>query len=79
MKDQRPSWDLMTVYFAVENPKKYFEIIENGYLEFDIEKGCRWNNSDSLTNQFFVLQKKGYKDEISNYLNEMICKSDVKD
>jgi hypothetical protein len=22
LSDQRPSWDLMTVYFAVENPKK---------------------------------------------------------
>lgn len=74
LKDQRPSWDLMAVYFAVENPKKYFEIIENGYLEFDIEKGCRWNKTDSPTNQNIVLQKQGYQDEISNYLNKMICK-----
>lgn len=72
LKDQRPSWDLMTVYFAVENPRKYFEIIENGYLEFDIEKGCRWNKTDSLTNQYFVIQNEGYQDEISNYLNKMI-------
>ena len=69
----------MTVYFAVENPGKYFEIIENGYLEFDIEKGCQWNKSDSITNQYFVLQKEGYQDEISNYLNEMICKPEKED
>ena len=77
LNDQRPSWDLMTVYFAVENPKKYFKIIENGYLAFDVEKGCRWNKTDSLTNQYFVLQKEGYKEEISNYLNEMICKQEI--
>ncbi|AWV97148.1 nucleoside hydrolase [Arcticibacterium luteifluviistationis] len=74
LEDQRPSWDLMTVYFAVEKPEKHFETIENGYLEFDIEKGCRWNKTDSLTNQYFVLQKQGYQDEISNYLNKMISK-----
>lgn len=79
LKDQRSSWDLMTVYFAVENPKKYFEMFENGYLDFDIEKGCRWNKTDSITNQTFVIQKEGYKDEISNYLNKMICKSGFKD
>ena len=77
LNDQRPSWDLMTVYFAVENPKKYFKIIENGYLTFDIEKGCRWNSTDSLTNQNFVLQKDGYKEELSDYLNKMICKSGI--
>lgn len=79
LKDQRPSWDLMTVYFAVENPKKYFEFIENGYLEFDIEKGCRWNKTDSLTNQYFVLQKQGYQEEISTYLNKMICKPETEE
>ena len=77
LSDQRPSWDLMTVYFAVENPKKYFKTIENGYLTFDIEKGCRWNRADSLTNQNFVLQREGFKDELSNYLNEIICKPGI--
>lgn len=78
LEDQRPSWDLMTVYYAVENSKKHFEMIENGYLDFDIEKGCRWNKTDSLTNQTFIIQKEGYKDEISNYLNKMIYKSGLK-
>lgn len=76
LKDQRPSWDLMTVYYAIESPHKYFEIIGNGFLEFDIEKGCRWNNTDSCTNQYLVIQKDGYKDEISDYLNYLICKPD---
>lgn len=74
LNDQRPSWDLMAVYYAVEQPKKYFEIIENGFLEFDTENGCRWNKTDSQTNQNFVIQKEGFNDEISNYLNEMISK-----
>ena len=79
LRDQRPSWDLMTVYFAVENPRKYFNIIENGYLEFDIEKGCRWNKTDSQTNQHFVLQQEGFTDELSSYLNQLICKPAMED
>ena len=74
LNDQRPSWDLMTIYFAVESPRKYFNIIDNGYLEFDIEKGCRWIKTDSLTNHYYVLQKQGYDEEVSGYLNKMICK-----
>lgn len=74
LKDQRPSWELMTIYFTVENPKKHFGVFGNGFLEFDPEKDCPWNKTDSLTNQYFVLQKEGYDDEISDYLNKMIRK-----
>ncbi len=74
LKDQRPSWDLMTVYYAVESPENYFEIVGKGYLEFDTERGCRWRKTDSLSNQNFVLQKKGHNKEIADYLNLMISK-----
>ncbi len=75
LNDQRPSWDLMAIYFAVENPKKYFNVIDNGHLDFDIEKGCHWITTDSVSNHHYVIQKQGYENEISDYLNEMICKS----
>ncbi len=72
--DQRPSWDLVAVYFAVERPVPYFSILKNGYLEFDIRKGCRWIEKDTLTQHHYVLQKPGYEQEISDYLNQMISR-----
>ncbi len=72
LNDQRPSWDLMAVYFAVEHPQKYFTVYENGYLDFHSKKGCRWIDNDSATNHRYVLQKQGYETEISTYLNHMI-------
>ena len=77
LNDQRPSWDLMAVYFAVESPEKYFKIYDNGYLEFDIEKGCRWVTSDSLTNHYYVQQRQGLDEEIAQYLNKMISKPGI--
>ena len=72
--EQRPSWDLVTVYFAVEGPGKYFEILNEGYLDFDPNKGCRWIGTDSMTNQNYVIQKSDTDVDFSNYLNEMISK-----
>lgn len=74
LNDQRPSWDLVTVYFAVEDPKKYFDILTNGYLDFNIDKGCKWISSKAKSNHNFVIQKNGTDDDFSNYLNKMISK-----
>ena len=74
LNDQRPSWDLMAVYYAVEGPENHFEVYDNGYLEFDIEKGCRWLSGDSLTNHFYVQQRQGSDEKIADYLNKMISK-----
>lgn len=70
--DQRPSWDLVAVYYAVENPEKYFQTLNNGYLDFDIRKGCRWIEKDTLTQHHYVLQKPGFEKDIADYLNQMI-------
>ena len=72
--DQRPSWDLMAVYYAVEEPAKYFSVFENGYLDFDPEKGCRWVTKDTLTQHHYVMQKPGFEAELSDYLNGLIAK-----
>ncbi len=78
LKDQRPSWDLVTVYFAIEGTGAYFEILDKGYLDFDIDKGCKWIRSDSATNQKFVIQKENTDIDFSNYLNKMIAKRGLK-
>jgi hypothetical protein len=73
--DQRPSWDLVAVYFAVEDPDPYFTILKDGYLEFDARKGCRWIEKDTLTQHHYVLQEPGYEQIISDYLNQMISRN----
>jgi hypothetical protein len=74
LSDQRPSWDLVALYFAVEEPEKHFSILKNGRLDIDVEKGCQWIHTDTATNHHFVQQNQGHEDEISDYLNRMINK-----
>ncbi len=44
LDDQRPSWDLVTVYFAVEGLGPYLESAGEGWLEFDVDHqvGLEW-------------------------------------
>lgn len=75
LSDQRPSWDLMAVMYAVEKQEDYFTTIKGGYLDFDVEKGSRWIMSDSSTNHHYVLHNKGVEEEIAEYLNELLSQS----
>ena len=72
LEDQRPSWDLVTVYFAVEGTGAYFEVLEPGSLEFDPEKGCRWNTSNPSPNHYFIRQLKETDQPFADTLNRMI-------
>jgi hypothetical protein len=72
LADQRPSWDLVTVYFAVEGLGQYLEQYDHGRLEFDAEKGCRWDNSHNNPLHFFIQQKEGTNLSFSEYLNERL-------
>jgi len=74
LEDQRPSWDLVTVLYAIEGSDRHFEELDQGYLEFDPERGCRWIISGSRTNQHFIRQKEDSNQELSVYLNMMISK-----
>jgi hypothetical protein len=74
LDDQRPSWDLVTVYFAVEGPGEFLESSGKGWLEFDVERGCRWNpGENTLPEQYFIMQKPGTDGCFADYLNEMIA------
>jgi hypothetical protein len=79
MAGQRPSWDLVGVYFAVIGPGDYLEILDKGYLDFKPEEGCRWIRSDTATLQRFVIQKDKMEDDFADYLNGMISKHSRKD
>lgn len=75
LDDQRPSWDLVTVYFAVEGLGEFLENSGTGWLEFDVGKGCRWNSDESYLLQTFVHQKEGTNERFAEYLNERIAES----
>ncbi len=70
--DQRPSWDLMAVMYAVEGNRGFFESNNKGYLDFDSGLGSRWIKTDSLSNHYFVTEVNGKTDEIASYLNGII-------
>ena len=75
LDDQRPSWDLVTVYFAVEGMGEYLEMEEAGWLEFDLEKGCRWIKEEKGFKQFYITQKENVNEDFAEYLNKMIAKT----
>jgi hypothetical protein len=74
LEEQRHSSDLMTIYYAVEGLGKFLEKGQNGYLDFDTEKGCRWIVSDTISNHSFIYQKEKTNKDFASYLNEMISR-----
>jgi hypothetical protein len=72
LEDQRPSWDLATVYYAVEGEGEFLRNTGNGWLEFDVDKGCRWQEESGKSNQFFVIQREGIDQLFAQYLNAKI-------
>ena len=72
LDDQRPSWDLIAVYYAIDGLGDYLIEAPNGFLDFDIEKGSRWIQSEKQTNQTILLQKESIEQPFSRYLNRMI-------
>lgn len=78
LDDQRPSWDLAAVYFAVEGTGEYLVNMGRGLLEFDIEKGSRWHpGENTLPEQYFIMQKPGTDESFADYLNGMIAAEPV--
>jgi hypothetical protein len=75
LDDQRPSWDLVTVNFAIEGLGEFLESSGNGWLDFDVEKGCRWNSGESNLTQTFIQQKEGTIERFADYLNKLIAES----
>ena len=72
LDDQRPSWDLIAVYYAIEGLGDYLIEAPNGFLDFDIEKGSRWIQSRRRSNHTILIQKKNIRQPFSRYLNRMI-------
>ncbi len=75
LDDQRPSWDLIAVYYAVEGLGEYLQDAGNGYLEFDVEKGSKWLKTEKATRHKYIVVEQGKKEDFSEYLNKMIAKT----
>jgi hypothetical protein len=73
LEEQRPSWDLAAVYFAVEGEGDFLVSESNGYLEFDVAEGCRWVSTRDASAQTIVTQKKGTSEAFARYLNHLIA------
>ncbi len=74
LDDQRPSWDLATVYYAVEGVGDYLINSGTGYLDFDPDKGCKWIPDENKHMQTYINQKDGVAKDFAAYLNMMIAK-----
>ena len=74
LDDQRISGDLIAVYYAVEGTGDFMVNSGKGWLEFDLEKGCRWHPGESNLDQTFITLKEGTYESFADYLNEMIAK-----
>lgn len=74
LNEQRPSWDLAAVYYAVEGTGDFLENTGPGWLDFDPGKGSLWIKGEKGTEQYFIEQKDGVEQEFASYLNEMIGK-----
>ncbi len=73
LADQRPSWDLVTVYFAVEGLGDYFRMEENGWLDFNAENGCIWRKTKNEYQHFYITQKADTDSAFAAYLNKIIA------
>ncbi len=76
LDDQRPSWDLVAVYFAVEGTGDFLKNLGQGWLAFDPVKGCQWHAGRQGTNvQYYIKQKENVNTPFARYLNKRIIKN----
>jgi len=73
LEDQRPSWDLVTVYYAVIGLGDYFEEAPDGYLSFDANNGCSWIKGENDRSHNFIIQLKNTDLAFANELNIKIA------
>lgn len=78
LSDQRPSWDLAAVHYAVKGSGEFLEVPRIGELHFDPNKGCRWQDGERYRNHFLVQENEGIGDAFADYLNERIARPPAK-
>lgn len=74
LEDQRPSWDLAAVYFAVEAEGDFLEEELTGRLDFNAGKGSLWIQGKNDFQHHYINQKEGVSSEFADYLNRLMIK-----
>ncbi len=72
LTDQRPSWDIIAVMYAVEGLNEFLYKEESGYLDYDAEKGALWIRGENNKNHSFILTKQEFVNDLENKLNQLI-------
>ncbi|WP_209331743.1 nucleoside hydrolase [Lunatimonas salinarum] len=72
LNDQRPSWDLIAVYFAVEGLGEFLKDSGNGQMEVDLERGVRWLADDQVKDRTLIQQREGTDEPFADYLNGLL-------
>ncbi len=70
---QRPSWDLIAAFYAVNGLGDFLVDQGHGWLEFDVEKGARWIKGQRQYQQTFISQKPGISSRLADYLNDLLA------
>jgi hypothetical protein len=73
LDDQRPSWDLIAVHYAVNGLGEYLVAEEDGWLELDVNQGARWIQGERRNPQTFVTLAPGMDRKLGDYLNGMLA------
>ncbi|EON79230.1 hypothetical protein ADIS_0235 [Lunatimonas lonarensis] len=72
LADQRPSWDLIAVYFAVEGLGEFLKDSGTGQMEVDLERGVRWLADDQVKDRTLIQQREGTDEPFADYLNGLL-------
>jgi len=73
LADQRPGWDIIAAYFAVESFGGFLYEEEAGYLDFNAERGAHWIRGENSRQHHFILTKEEKKRELEDFLNQVIA------
>lgn len=77
LDDQRPSWDLAGVYFAIEGTGEFLYDAGPGHMEFDKENGSRWRTGETATHHHYIAQKPDTDSAFAEYLNRRIATAPI--
>ncbi|MCC5938240.1 MAG: nucleoside hydrolase [Lunatimonas sp.] len=72
LTDQRPSWDLIAVYFAVEGMGEFLKDTGTGRMEIAMDKGVRWMPDDSVNDRTLIQQVEHTDERFAAYLNNLL-------